>query len=163
MDSLDIIGRAEKIDLVDLGLQSVPAKVDTGADSSSIWVSSVTEKTDGLHCVFFGPGSEFYTGDIITIQKDYSITRVANSFGHKELRYKIKLRVRVGGRLVRATFTLADRSVKTYPILLGRRLLTGKFLVDVSIGTTLAEVEREKRARLKHDMASLKTSQDGMV
>lgn len=128
-----VIGRVVKIDLVDLELSNVPAKVDTGADSSTIWAGSVKETKGGLACVFFGPGNPYYTGKEIVFKKgSYSLTRVVSSFGHKELRYKVKMRVRIEGRLIMASFTLADRSLKPYPILIGRRLLNRKFLVDVS-------------------------------
>lgn len=150
---LTIIGRAEKIELRDFGLVNIPAKIDTGADTSSIWVSNVEEREDGLHFVLFGPGSEFYTGAEQHFTKpDYTITRVANSFGQKELRYKVKLRITVKDHKIRATFTLSDRSLKTYPILLGRRLLHNKFLVDVADGNPLRELERQKAAQLEKDM-----------
>lgn len=155
MSRLDTIGRAEMIEIVDLGLDGVPAKVDTGADSSSIWVSSVSEHKDGLHCVFFGPGNPHYSGKTVVIGSGYSVTRVANSFGQKELRYKIKLRIRVRDRLIKATFTLSDRSLKTYPILLGRRLLKNKFIVDVAQGQALQSTEKTKAMRLKRDMAEI--------
>lgn len=151
--SLTTIGRAEKIDLLDFAVLGVPAKVDTGADASSIWTSNVEEKEDGLYFTLFGPDSPNYTGIQQRFTKpDYSITRVANSFGHKELRYKVKLRIRVKGRVVRATFTLSDRSQKVYPILLGRKLLTGKFLVDVAKGSPLLEQERERAALLEQEL-----------
>lgn len=154
-DNKSIIGRAEQIDLMDLALQAVPAKVDTGADSSSIWVSSAQQHEDGLHCIFFGQGSEYYTGQTIIFATGYKLTRVANSFGQKELRYKLKLRIKVKGRLVRATFTLSDRSTKTYPILLGRRLLQGKFIVDVSSGQALKSIERQKSKNLAQELSQL--------
>ncbi len=155
MKQPDIIGRAERIDLLDLDIAGVPAKIDTGADSSAIWVSAVREKADGLHCVFFGPDSPHYTGKTIIFPKDYGTTRVANSFGQKELRYKLKLGIRVKGKLIRATFTLSDRSLKTYPILLGRRLLKGKFLVDVSQGQALTDIEAAKAEQLEADLKKL--------
>lgn len=149
----DIIGRAEKVDLRDFSISAVPAKIDTGADVSSVWASSVTETERGLEFVLFGPGSQFYTGQVQLFTKpDYSITRVANSFGHKELRYKVKLHITVKGRNIRATFTLADRSQKTYPILLGRRLLKGKFVVDVNSGDPLIEEEKKKAQSLKKEL-----------
>jgi ribosomal protein S6--L-glutamate ligase len=150
------IGRAEKIDLLDFDLSSIPAKVDTGADSSAVWASSIEEKDDGLYFVLFGPGHSAYTGKVQRFTKpDYSMTRVANSFGHRELRYKVKLRVGVKGRVIRATFTLSDRSEKTYPILLGRRLLHGKFIVDVTGGDPLKEIEQQKKANLQQDLEQL--------
>lgn len=151
-----IIGRAEKIDLRDFGVENVPAKVDTGADTSSIWASSIEEREDGLYFVLFAPESEYYTGKVQHFTKpDYELTRVANSFGQKELRYKVKLRITLKDRKVRATFTLSDRSLKTYPILLGRKLLHGKFLVDVADGDPLHELEQEKAEQLKRDLAKV--------
>ena len=153
---LTVIGRAEKIDLLDFAIDEVTAKVDTGADLSSIWASNVEEKEDGLHFVLFGPESPHYTGKVQHFTKpDYSLTRVANSFGQKELRYKVKLRINLKDRRIRATFTLSDRSQKTYPLLLGRRLLHGKFLVDVTDGDPLQEEEQQKAAMLERDMRTL--------
>lgn len=147
------IGRAERIAFPDLDVSNVPAKVDTGADSSSIWASQITETADGLECIFFGPGSDFYTGKTVRFAaSEYSLTRVANSFGEKEYRFKLKLRVTVKGRTVRSSFTLSDRSAKMYPILLGRRLLTGKFLVDVAAGEPLSDEERQRAKRLKREL-----------
>ena len=147
MDQTDtiIIGRAERIDLPNQGVYKVPAKTDTGADSSSIWATGISETSEGLTFALFGPGSEFYTGGILAFKPgDYEVTRVANSFGEREFRYKVKLAVRLKGRLVRGSFTLSDRSSKTYPILLGRKLLRGKFIVDVSVGDPLKAEERKK-------------------
>lgn len=140
---LDVIGRAERIEIRNLGLKDVPAKIDTGADGSTIWASKVSEQSDGLLCVFFGPGNEYYTGEEIVFPR-YKTAYVENSFGVKEQRYKVKLNVTVKGRLIRASFTLSDRAQKTYPILLGRRLLKDKFLVDVSQGEPLSDKENQK-------------------
>lgn len=154
---LTIIGRAERIDLPKQGIFKVPAKIDTGADSSSIWGTDIRETPDGLEFRLFGPDSEFYTGELLKFPpEEYEVTRVANSFGQKEYRYKVKLTVRVNGRLVKGSFTLADRSDKTYPILLGRRLLSGKFLVDVKAGEPLLREEREKRARLREEIEKMR-------
>lgn len=150
---LTTIGRAEKIALLDFDLSDIPAKVDTGADSSSIWASGILESEAGLQFCLFAPGSPYFTGDILNLErKDYTITRVENSFGHREDRYKVKLRIGVKGRVVRASFTLADRSQKTYPILLGRRLLTGKFLVDVRGGEPLVDEETAKTEVLSKEL-----------
>jgi ribosomal protein S6--L-glutamate ligase len=157
------IGRAEKITLRDFKLSDIPAKVDTGADTSSLWVSAVRETEEGLRFVLFGPESPYYTGEEQLFTKpDYSITRVANSFGQKEMRYKVKLRITVKDRMVRATFTLSDRSQKTYPILLGRRLLHGKFIVDVTGGDPLVEEEEKKAVALERELRALKSNGNGL-
>ena len=153
---LTTIGRAERIDLIDFAVKSVPAKVDTGADTSSIWTSAVSEVGEQLCFTLFAPSSEYYTGEVIRLPRSaYSITRVANSFGVKELRYKVKIKIAIKGRVVRATFTLSDRSQKMYPILLGRRLLNRKFLVDVSGGDPLIDEEQARADILERELASI--------
>jgi hypothetical protein len=133
---LDIIGHSEVIDLIDYDILNVPAKIDTGADSSSIWASHIKETDKGLKYVLFDMQSPFYTGTPILVVKNFKRVRIINSFGQKELRYKVKLRIRVKGKIVKATFTLSDRSNNSFPVLLGRRLLRNKFVVDVSKSQT---------------------------
>ncbi len=143
MKELTVIGRAERVDLPDYGLHRIPAKVDTGADSSSIWATRVKATKQGLEFYLFGPSSRFYTGQKIAIApKEYSQTQVLSAGGKPQVRYKTKLKLRVQGRTVRATMTLANRQQMTYPILLGRRLLANKFVVDVSKGQPLQSVQK---------------------
>jgi hypothetical protein len=148
-----VIGRVEKISFPDLGIFNVHAKVDTGADLSSLWAVDVKERDGVLSFKLFGRQSEYHTGQSIRIEEPhYLLTRIANSFGHKEMRYVVKLQVKIGKRLVRSSFTLADRSKKTYPILIGRKLLNQKFIVDVSKGSPLKEVEDAKKKRLEKEI-----------
>ena len=78
--SPQIIGTTEQIILPDFDGLSVPAKIDTGADSSAIWASSIEENDGELSYILFDVSSEFYTGKIIKT-RDYSIVRIKNSFG----------------------------------------------------------------------------------
>lgn len=156
MQDRTVIGRAEKADFSQLGLKGVPVKIDTGADACSIWAHATEIDDKKLRVVFFGLGSPWYTGKEHTFMPDeYSITRVANSFGHKELRYKIKLQIKVKGRRIRGTFTLSDRSNKLYPVLIGRSLLKNKFVVDVAKGSPLRAEEREREQRLQEEMVKV--------
>jgi hypothetical protein len=63
---------------------------------------------------------------------EYRKVTIANSFGHEEERYEVKLKVKLGSKVFKARFTLADRSKKIYPILLGREMLSHRFLIDPS-------------------------------
>jgi len=140
-----IIGRAERAILPDHGEQQIPVKVDTGADLSSIWASEIREKDGCLEFVLFDKDSSFYTGHVIRLEaSEYRLTRIASSFGDRQLRYVVKMRIKVVGRTIKATFTLADRSQKLYPVLIGRRMLKNKFLVDVSKGEPLLAEEKAK-------------------
>lgn len=131
---IHIIGGSEEISFPSLGAEKVMAKIDTGADVSSIWCSHVKRLDGHLECVFFGPESPYYTGQkIIFKEGEFKLSRVHNSFGHNQRRYKVKIPVTIRGRRILASFTLSDRSQKTYPVLIGRKLLARKFLVDVTI------------------------------
>lgn len=140
-----IIGRAEPIDFIegDGDYSTIPAKVDTGAYSSSVWASAIHEDSGELSFELFGKGYESYTGTPITTKK-YQIVTVENSFGKSEKRYGVYLRVRFCGKKVTTFFTLADRSKKMYPVLVGRKLLKGRYIVDVSHGHPIADEETEE-------------------
>src|ERR1700722_4192698 len=89
------IGSKEFIDFPELNLQKVPAKVDTGADSSAIWASSVNETKDGhLSFVVFKPGSKFFTG-LEVKTKMFKHVSIKNSSGSTERRYKVKLLISI--------------------------------------------------------------------
>lgn len=128
---LPIIGRNTIVDLVGYADQ-IPAKIDTGADSSAVWASNVRVAKNGtLHFTLFGKDSPHYTGEVIK-RRQYTVSMVRSSSGHEQIRYRVQLPVRVRGKRIKASFNLSDRSNNDFPILLGRRTLNKKFLVDVS-------------------------------
>lgn len=110
----------------------IPAKVDTGADSSSVWASHISIDNSGqLTFALLGPSHPLYTGELITT-RDYIAKQVRNSTGDVSIRYQVVLPVKIKDRKIRARFTLADRSKNRFPVLIGRKTLQNKFLVDVS-------------------------------
>ena len=129
---LQVIGRNALIDIPGHAVK-VPAKVDTGADRSSIWASDIDISRDGvLSFKLFGAGSPFYSGEVIT-RTAFTVAVVRSSNGEEQIRYRVELPIVIAGKQVRAHFYLADRSRNDLPILLGRRTLNKKFVVDVSV------------------------------
>jgi hypothetical protein len=59
------------------------------------------------------------------------------------MRYRIEMPIKVAGKTVRAGFYLSDRSANDFPILLGRRTIKKKFLVDVSMEEYQLEPKRK--------------------
>src|SRR5437868_3314061 len=98
------IGTVELVSLPDDDIQAVPAKIDTGADNSAIWASNIHLQDDKLVFNFFAPGSAFYNDKPVT-SNAFRTTTVRNSFGQKEFRYKIQLRITVGSHTLRRWFT----------------------------------------------------------
>lgn len=127
---LPIIGATEFIEVADI--VDIPAKIDTGADTSAIWASDIDMDKDGnLSFILFDKKSPFYTGKRMTT-KEYRIKHIRSSYGDKQIRYRIKLPVTISGKTFETTFTLANRSRNHFPVLIGRHTIENEFLVDVS-------------------------------
>ena len=126
-----IIGSTEFVNFGERA-QKVSAKIDTGADSSAVWASNIRIDKDGvLKFSLFGEGSPYYDGKIFK-RTDYSVARVRSSSGHEQIRYRTHFWVKLGGRKIKMLMNLSDRSKNEFPVLIGRRSISGKFLVDVS-------------------------------
>ena len=131
MKEKTVIGSTE---FVDFGkrAQKVPAKIDTGADSSVVWASNIRIDKDGvLKFSLFGEGSPYYNGKIFK-RTDYSVASVRSAMGQEQVRYRTHFWVKIGGRKIKILMNLSDRSKNEFPVLIGRRSISGKFLVDVA-------------------------------
>lgn len=126
-----IIGTTEYVIIPDHSQALVPAKIDTGADSSAIWASHITLEDGTLSYSLFDKGSSLYTNEMRKTTR-FRVVSVRNSFGHEELRYKIPLKIKIGNKTLTSWFTLADRSRNMFPMLLGKSFLKHSFVVDVS-------------------------------
>jgi hypothetical protein len=128
---MKILGRSDRVDLPGLGLSNIEAKIDTGAWTSSLHCSSA-EVVDGtLEFVLVDRENPSVTGTKITVKK-YTRREIKNSFGKAEMRFVIKTKVRIYNRLILAEFSLSDRDKLRFPVLLGRKILRNRFLIDVS-------------------------------
>ncbi|HWP93833.1 MAG TPA: RimK/LysX family protein [Thermodesulfobacteriota bacterium] len=130
-----VIGRRDKIDLPELSLYDVDAKIDTGAYTSSIHCRNikVIEK-DGVKKIrfnLFDPTHPSKGNKRITLPV-HAKRRIKNSSGQAEERYIIKTQILLFGQVFDIELSLTDRSRMEYPLLLGRKLLSNRFIVDVA-------------------------------
>ena len=128
-----IIGMTDLVDFPELALTDVPAKVDTGAFTSSLHCKKVRLVRIGsdIKLSFWvlgraGEPARRYLTD------EFSQRMIRNSFGVSEERYIIKTQIVLFGRPIRTEFSLANRERMRNPVLLGRQLLRDRFIVDVS-------------------------------
>jgi hypothetical protein len=140
-----VIGRVEKVKFPELGVV-LHARIDTGAQTSSVGVVSAVESKKGLEVIFAGDSADT---TVTKTFRHYERVVVASSMGHLQTRYKVILPIVMRGRRIRATFTLADRSTQVYPVLIGRRALNRKFIVDVSMGSPLKNIEQQRSEALQ--------------
>jgi|688.fasta_scaffold284007_2 hypothetical protein len=124
-----IIGSEEFVSLPELNVNMIHARVDTGAATSSLGVKWVKEEEGVISCLLLNK-------QVVTFDS-FKKKIIKSSFGHTEERYVVKILINVLGRKVRTNFTLADRSKMKFPILLGRKLLKGKFMVDLDFKNQL--------------------------
>lgn len=145
MDDLKVLGRAEYIAFPEVGLLKVPARIDTGAKTSSIF-GSAEVKNGKLEVIFKG----FHVENEEKVEfTEFDTVVVASSTGQMQRRYKVRLLVSIGGKKIRAWFTIADRSTQVYPVLIGRNVLLGKFIVNVKAGRVLLRRERDRSIDLQ--------------
>lgn len=127
-----IIGRKELVDFPELEVTGIYAKIDTGAYSNTLHCHDVHVKEkllcfkvlDPTHPVFSQKEHHF---------SEFSQKKIKNSFGEVEKRYVIKTKIKIAGRVIKSIISLTDRGNMRYPVLIGRRLLKNKFVVDVSL------------------------------
>lgn len=159
-----LLGRNEKVDLPNLDLLDLRAKIDTGAYTSVIHCHKiklvVLNKTNYLYFNLLDPGHPKYEKKLFKVT-GFTEKRVKNSFGASEIRFAIKTPILIGGKLINAEFTLTDRSEMKYPILLGRKLINGKFIIDVSkkdLGLKANEIKRDTLRKKEKKSPKKKTS-----
>ncbi len=125
-----VIGVSSLVDFVGYkNLKAIPARIDTGARTSSLWASDISVENEVATFKLFGVGSKYYTGKVVK-RPVVGTREVTSSTGHEQTRYVVHMSIRLHGKRLNAKFTLSDRSTQTYPILIGRNTLRGNFLVD---------------------------------
>lgn len=138
MKEKTILGISEKVEILGCGgVKMEPAiianaKIDTGADSSAIWASNIyIDENNILNFTLFDKNSPYYDGEILKSSK-FSAAKVRSTTGHEQIRFRVHFTVKIAGRKIKMLMNLSDRSKNNFPVLIGRRSISGKFLVDVS-------------------------------
>lgn len=133
---LPIIGEVEPIYFLPMK-SPFAARIDTGATTSSLDCQDVEYfERDGEKWVAFKLKNR-KTGEEHVFEKKVERSFKVKRSGKDESRKAIKMDVKMGGEVFSAVFSIADRSNFDYQGLVGRNILTGRFLVDTSTSYTL--------------------------
>ena len=133
---LPIIGEVEPIYFLPMK-SPFAARIDTGATTSSLDCQDVEYfERDGEKWVAFKLKYR-KTGEEHVFEKKVERSFKGKRAGKDESRKAIKMDVKMGGEVFSAVFSIADRSNFDYQGLVGRNILTGRFLVDTSTSYTL--------------------------
>lgn len=128
--ALEVIGGVEPVYFLPL-TAPLAARIDTGAETSSVGVTNMrTFERDGEKWVGFDINGAHFEK---RVQRKVTIRRAEGN----EQRVSVNMDIKIGGELINAEFTLADRSKFEYRGLIGRNILSGRFIVDPSLEHTL--------------------------
>jgi hypothetical protein len=128
-----VIGWREWVQLPDLGVFEIKAKVDTGAATSSLHAFRLDRfEKEGLSFVRFEihPRQRSRRPSIECEAPIVRETAVRNPGGRTELRPVIASTLVIAGQPVEALINLTGRDEMGYRMLLGRRTLRNRFVVD---------------------------------
>jgi hypothetical protein len=128
------VGWREVVGLPGLGIDSIAAKIDTGASSSSIDVSRIEEyESRGKRMVRFRVHlSRTETVEASAPIADVRTVRNPGRGGREEDRYVIRTDLALGGERWSIDVTLARRTRMQYRMLLGREAISHRAVVDPS-------------------------------
>lgn len=117
------VGRTETVCFTELETGPIKAKIDTGAYGNAMHAEDISVQDGILFFSIEGKQHAFSEFDTVVVK---------NSFGRKQKRYSVYLRMKMGKKSYRIMVSLTSRDKMKYPLLIGRRFL-GKFgyMVDV--------------------------------
>lgn len=134
-NTLDVIGKLEPIYILPINVP-FEARIDTGAQTSSIDAQNIKS--------FERDGEKWVSFEIVNdtslekhhfekkIKRRTLITRT-----HKdEKRFVVEMDVKFANKIFQQEFSLNDREKFEYQVLIGRNILKGNFIVDVSVDHT---------------------------
>lgn len=126
------LGQIEYVDVMPYKFRQ-KARIDTGAETSSIDAQDIVEfERDGKPWVKFVV-KDRTTGEVVEMRAPVKRTVLIKQHGVDNVRRQvITLTLAIGSLKDDVEVTLADRENFEYPILIGRNLLQGRALVDVS-------------------------------
>lgn len=127
-----VIGRFDKADFPALHLNDIAIKIDTGAYTSSIHCENIREENDFLLCTFLDEEHPLYNGKEFSFA-DYDIVFVRSSNGIIQKRYQVESTIKIFNKVYKISLSLSSRQEMRFPVLIGRKFLTKKFIVDTQL------------------------------
>jgi hypothetical protein len=132
---IKLIGRREYVDFPELNILGIEAKVDTGAYTSALHCHDIkVREIKGKQVLCFKLLDPFHPeyNEQEHYFENYTQKTIKSSLGDAEERYIIKTLIHIGGKKVRTSISLTDRGAMRYPVLIGRKMIKNKFIIDVN-------------------------------
>jgi hypothetical protein len=144
---MNILGRYDRVDLPELGLSNIHAKVDTGAYTSSLHCHRAMVTNGVLEFILLDEEHPEFTGLKFSF-REFEERDIKNSFGEVERRFVITATLKIFNEDIATEFSLSNRGSLKFPILIGRKIVRNRFLIDVT-KKNLSYKEKRRRLALK--------------
>tara|TARA_B100000809_G_C15066866_1_gene504506 strand:- start:153 stop:590 length:438 start_codon:yes stop_codon:yes gene_type:complete len=129
------IGRIDKADFPELLLNEIDIKIDSGAYTSSIHCSNIREitinKEKFIQFKLLDPEHILYNNKEFST-KNYASKLIKSSNGISEKRFMIATEIIIFDQVFPIHLTLSERKNMKFPILLGRKFLNKKVVIDTA-------------------------------
>lgn len=146
-----LAGWREWVQLPEIGIPWIKAKLDTGARTSSLHAYDITTfERDGADWVRFRvrPWQESTDDEVVVECPVHDRRRVRSSSGHVQVRFVVLMTVVLVGREVLAEVTLSNRDQMGFRMLIGREAL--RHGIDVASGRSFLGGRAPKEARRRN-------------
>ena len=145
---MKVLGRYDRIDLPDLHLKNIHAKVDTGAYRCCLHCHEVKIVDGKLQFILLDEQHQGFTGKPFVFD-EYEVRDIRNSFGEVETRFVIVTTIKILDEEIKAEFSLTNRGSLRFPILIGRKILRDRFLIDVKKKNLSFKEKRRQRMAVR--------------
>jgi len=148
-----LIGRKDVADFEKLDLFGIIVKIDSGAYTSSLHCHKIEKVfkngTEHIKCYFLDPTHPQYHEKEFWFD-DFEMRSVKSSNGIVEERVSIRTVITIFEKKYPIELTLTERIEMKHPVLLGRKFVSKKFLIDtsrknLSLNGIVIEISRKKR------------------
>lgn len=130
-----IIGRKDVADFEKLDLYGIEVKIDSGAYTSSFHCHKIEKvNRDGVElikCKFLDPSHPQYHEKEFCFD-NFKMRTIKSSNGLVEERVSINTEITIFRKKYPIELTLAERIEMKHPVLLGRKFVSKRFLIDTS-------------------------------
>lgn len=154
--SSTLAGWREWVQLPEIGIPWIKAKLDTGAQTSSLHAHGMTTfERGGVDWVRFTvrPWQKSLDDEVVVELQIHDRRRVRSSSGHVQERYVVLMNLVLVGRAVEAEVTLTNRDAMGFRMLIGREALRHGFDVTSCRSFLGERAPRVARRRNKGDAA----------